>query len=105
MNIKIIIWQIIYQQIISSIIINNHIITYNSNNNINKINNIFNEVENNKNKTICIDEKKEDNIIVKKYNTKTNVILKKRHIRNDKFNLIEGNSKKEPLDNLSKKIY
>ena len=89
----------------NSIIINNHIITYNSNNNINKINNIFNEVENNKNKTICIDEKKEDNIIVKKYNTKTNVILKKRHIRNDKFNLIEGNSKKEPLDNLSKKIY
>ena len=89
----------------NSIIINNHIITYNSNNNINRINNIFNEVENNKTETIVVDKIKGDNIILAKYNSKTNIICNKLKGANNKLNYKERTSKKEPLDSISKNKY
>ena len=89
----------------NNIIINNHIITYNSNNNINRINNIFNEVENNKTETIVVNKTKEDDIILAKYNSKTNIICNKIKGDNNKLNYKEGTSKKEPLDSISKNKY
>ena len=89
----------------NSIIINNHIITYNSNNNINRINNIFNEAESNKIKTIFVNKPKIDDIILEKYKSNTNIINNKNKGDTNKNNCKEKISKKEPLDNISRKKY
>ena len=89
----------------SNIIINNHIITYNSNNNINKINNIINEIESNKIESIFVNKPKKDNIILEKYKSCTNINNKKYKGDMNKNNCNEGIIKKEPLDNISKKKY
>ena len=92
----------------SNIIINNQIITYNSNSNVNEI------VNNNKTKNVY-DKSDDDNINISKnnvkkiskYNTKTNVYYGRfnKHKENKITNNLEKHSTKEPLDSVSKDKY
>ena len=98
----------------NNIIINNNIITYNSNHNINKINNIFNEVQNTQNKE-KINRENKDNINDSKINineilrnnTNTNIYYNRylKQKENKIINSLENSSKKEPQDNISKIKY
>ena len=98
----------------NNIIINNNIITYNSNHNINKINNIFNEVQNTQNKE-KINRENKDNINDSKINineilrnnTNTNIYYNRylKQKENKIINNLENSSKKEPQDNISKIKY
>ena len=98
----------------NNIIINNNIITYNSNHNINKINNIFNEVQNTQNRE-KINRENKDNINDSKINineifrnnTNTNIYYNRylKQKENKIINNLENSSKKEPQDNISKIKY
>ena len=98
----------------NNIIINNNIITYNSNHNINKINNIFNEVQNAQNRE-KINRENKDNINDSKINineilrnnTNTNIYYNRYHKQKENkiINNLENSSKKEPQDNISKIKY
>lgn len=98
----------------NNIIINNNIITYNSNHNINKINNIFNEVQNTQNRE-KINRENKDNINDSKINineifrnnTNTNIYYNRylKQKENKIINSLENSSKKEPQDNISKIKY
>ena len=98
----------------NNIIINNNIITYNSNHNINKINNIFNEVQNTQNRE-KINRENKDNINDSKINineifrnnTNTNIYYNRylKQKENKIINILENSSKKEPQDNISKIKY
>ena len=98
----------------NNIIINNQIITYNTHNNVNEVNNIFNGVRNNQSNGY-IKEKNLGTIInkstinlheIKKYNSKTNYIFQntKRNI-NYIINKKEDFEKRIPLDSISKDKY
>ena len=98
----------------NNIIINNNIITYNSNHNINKINDIFNEVQNTQNRE-KINRENKDNINDSKINineifrnnTNTNIYYNRylKQKENKIINNLENSSKKEPQDNISKIKY
>ena len=96
----------------NNIIINNNIITYNSNHNINKIN--INEVQNiqnrekinRENKDNINDSKRNINEILRN-NTNTNIYYNRylKQKENKIINSLENSSKKEPQDNISKIKY
>lgn len=99
----------------NNIIINNQIITYNTHNNVNEVNNIFNEVRNTqsneyiKDKSFCTNINKSNINLheLKKYNTKTTshfhqyTKLKDNYIINKKGDF----EKRMPLDSISKDKY
>ena len=92
----------------NNIMINNHIITYNSNRNINEIeNNYYTNISIEKSINDINNTSKNNIKEFSKYNTKTNIYYSRfnKHKENNITNKIEKISTKEPLDSVSKEKY